>query len=309
MRRFLYLCLTFGIAFFILEKLLYIFLIISPKLEVDNRLEKVINGEVNKDLIIIGSSRGARNIIASQIEDSLNISSYNLSYPGSDIEFHEFLLRSITKFNTSPKNVILVVDDPYELLPTNHISFRYDRLYPLSKYNYINNELIDRGEKTFLSKIFVLARINKKNFDLRRRKFSKLDSLGKNKSMPLSFQQNDVNFDYGKDVSYDVSGESASKLEAFIKFQKICVENKINLLIVFPPNFERHGKSFERRIRFLSDDEVFFYIYDRSDPVYKDEAYFYDETHLQKRGAIIFTAEIVNYLIKHSPISSFPCRL
>ena len=115
MKKFLIQILLFSFTFFLFEKVFYVSLYVSPKLEIDKRLEYIINGNMNKDLIVLGSSRGARNIIASQIEDSLNISSYNLSYPGSDIEFHKFLLQSLIKYNEKPKIVLLVVDDNAEL--------------------------------------------------------------------------------------------------------------------------------------------------------------------------------------------------
>ena len=104
MKKFIIQILVFSITFILFEKVFYVFLYVSPKLEKDKRLEYVLNGNMNKDLIVLGSSRGARNVIASQIEDSLTISTYNLSYPGSDIEFHEFLLRSLIKYNKKPKN-------------------------------------------------------------------------------------------------------------------------------------------------------------------------------------------------------------
>ena len=81
MKKFIVKILIFSTVFFLFDRLFYIFLDLSPKQEVDKRLDYVINGNMNKDLIIIGSSRGARDLIAKQIEDSLNISCYNLSYP------------------------------------------------------------------------------------------------------------------------------------------------------------------------------------------------------------------------------------
>ena len=112
MKPFIFKLCLFCITFFIVEKVFYIFLQISPSLEVDKRLEKLIDGEINKDLIILGSSRGARNIIASQLDSALGISSYNLSYLGSDITFHEFILETYIKFNNPPKIVVLVIDEP-----------------------------------------------------------------------------------------------------------------------------------------------------------------------------------------------------
>ena len=240
---------------------------------------------------------GARNIIASQIEDSLNISSYNLSYPGSDIEFHKFLLQSLIKYNEKPKIVLLVVDDNAELLPSESINFRFDRLYPLAKYNYINNEMIERSKKSFLSKFFILARINKRNFDIREKHFSALDTLKDCGSMPISFQRENREFVFNNEKpSYDLDDELSVKIMAFNKFQDLCISNNIKLIIVYPPNFKKHNILFENRIEKLSYPKVSSIIHDTTNQVYKNKDYYYDEGHLKTNGAIIFTNDIIPQL-------------
>jgi hypothetical protein len=272
-------------------------LYISPKLEKDKRLELVLSGDLNKDLIILGSSRGARNIIAGQIQDSLNISSFNLSYPGSDIEFHEFLLRSLIKHNKTPKLVLLAVDDPIELFPNESLKFRLDRLYPLAKYNYINNEMIRRGEKNLLSKFLILARINKQNFDLRKKQFSILDSLLNCDSMPIGFQRENVEFRYNNNViKYNVENEIPSKIVAFNRFQELCETNQIKLFIVYSPNFQKHNVFFENRIKELSRPSTKSIIYNLTDSVYMKKNHYYDKGHLKINGAKIFTNDIIRQL-------------
>jgi len=294
MKHFLLKILVFSLAFFVFEKSFYVFLYISPSLEKDKRLEMVINGNMNKDLIILGSSRGARNIIASQIEDSLNISAYNLSYPGSNINFNEFLLRSLIKYNNKPKIVLLAIDAPSEFLPSEIMKFRLDRLYPLSKYNYINNEMIQRGEKTFLSKILVLARLNKTNFDIRERTFSALDTIMSCGSMPISFQRENCDFIFENGLnSYEFDAELPEKVKAFNNLQELCVNNNIQLYIVYSPNFRKHNLTFEKRIEELSYPTVSSIVYDTTNQIYKNKDYFYDKAHLKTNGAIIFTNEII----------------
>ena len=97
----------------------------SPSKEVDKRLEFVLKGKINKDIIILGSSKGSRDIIASQLESETNQTAYNLSYPGSNIEFHEFMLRTLVTFNNAPKMVILTVDNPIQFLNESLINFRF----------------------------------------------------------------------------------------------------------------------------------------------------------------------------------------
>lgn len=297
MKKFIYTLLLFIIVFFIFDKIFFLFLYIAPNINLDKRLELIINGEINKECIIIGSSRGARNIIAKQIEKETGLSTYNLSYPGSDIEFHEFLLRSLLKFNQKPKIVLLAVDDPSELLPSESIKFRLDVLYPLVKYNYINNELIARGEKNNLSKILYLSRINKSNFDLQKKRFSALDTIVDCGSMPISFQRENRTFLYdNNNQCYYIKNELRNKVNAFINFYQLCDKNDIKLYVVFSPNFQQHNFYFEKRIKELTKNNVGYFIYDFSNIIYKDKSYFYDELHLQTKGAIIFTDDLVKFL-------------
>lgn len=297
MKQFIIKIILFGVAFFLLEKVFYAFLFVSPFLEKDKRLEYIISGNMNKDLIVLGSSRGARNIIASQIEDSLNISCYNLSYPGSNIEFHEFVLRSLIKYNNKPKIALLVVDDSGELLPSKSLKFRLDRLYPLTKYDYINNEMIERGENSFLSKFLILARIRKQNFDIRQKQFGTLDTLVSCGSMPISFQRENRKFIFENNVrNYEAKSELPEKLQAFKRVQSLCDFNDIQLILVYPPNFKKHNTFFQKRIEGLSGSSFSSILYDTSNVNYRDKDYFYDESHLKTNGAVIFTNEIIQHL-------------
>ena len=69
------------------------------KYPIDDRLEKLINNELKKDLFVIGSSRAFNNINTGLISEKLNIDAYNLGFPGSTPEFHEFVFQMILKFN------------------------------------------------------------------------------------------------------------------------------------------------------------------------------------------------------------------
>lgn len=296
MKKFLSNIVLFALAFFVVEKVFYVFLHTAPSMEHDTRLEQIIQGNMHKELLVMGSSRGARNIIAGQIADSLNTSAYNLSYPGSSILFHDFLLNSILKYNPAPKTILLAVDDELELLPSEALTFRLDRLYPLSKYNYINNELIKQGEKSFLSHFLVLARIHRENFRLQPKGISHLDTLLTCGSMPIPFQRRDRGFSYVDDKKYPIKEELPEKIEAFQAFQDTCLAHNIQLYLICSPNFKAHDLDFEQRLRQLSRPAVSMYVYDRSNAAYQNKDFFYDESHLQTKGARIFTDEVITFL-------------
>lgn len=297
MKRFLLFILIGAALFFIIDKAFVVFLLHSPKVQADKRLEKMIQGKINKDIIIMGSSRGARNVLAGEIEKKTGRSCYNLSYPGSDVVFHEFLLKTLLKFNEKPQQLILVVDVPYELWQNDWLVFRNDRLYPLTKYPYIMEELIKRGEKNrFLSRFFVLHRLGQSSFRIRNIPFTALDSISSNGSMPVSFKDPDIEFEFYSDsLDYDVSMEVPEKVESFRNIDSICRSNDIELLLVFPPNFSVFNEEHKERMLELAPDARE-YVYNKQQPAYRDAAYFFDDGHLTLEGARIFTNELIGFI-------------
>ncbi len=298
MKKFIKNLLLFGVLFFFFDKIFIVFLAISPTKEIDKRLESVLNGKLNKEIIVLGSSRGARNIIASEIEKKTGHSAYNLSYPGSDIEFHEFIIRSLVKYNKTPKAVILSLDYPMAFLPDSILNFRLDRMYPLVKYNYINDELVARGEKNkLMSYLFALHRMNKSNIDIRQKKFSALDTIFPDGSMPISFQRHDEDWSPSATLyKYNKKNELKVKLECFKKIRAICKEKNIKLILVLPPFFDTMDPKFKERVLQLSENNSDFFEFNHQNPIYKSKDYYYDRTHLNNKGAKIFSNELADYL-------------
>ncbi len=271
----------------------------SANVDNDKRLEYLVNGKINKEIIIAGASRGSRGIIAGQIEDETGFSLYNLCYPGSDVEFHNFVVETLVKFNDPPKILLLVVDDDLEFTRNEKIVFRKDRLYPLVNYPYIRKELIERESKSkIISSFFVLYRMNISNFDIIQRKVTALDSIMECGSMPISYQREGRNWNYNSNAKvYSVVNEMPEKVSAFLNIIEVCHARNIKLVLVFPPSHNHvHSKSFEDRIRQLAGDSVSFYIYNTDNPIYKNREYYFDEDHLVKRAATIFTNDIILYL-------------
>lgn len=297
MEKFLKRAFLFLLFVFLTDKVFYVFLDNNPKLEVDKRLEYLLEGKINKDILVFGSSRGAEDIIASQIANETKKTSYNLSYPGSDIEFHYFILETALRFNSKPKMVVLAIDNPMEIIYAPSLNFRYDRLYPLSKYNYVNDKLIEKGERTVLSHFLMLARMSKESFSYTMKETSRNNPIMDCGSMPFLSLKSTSNFTFQDSLeNYDIRNESSSKLEFFKQFQKRCIDNKIRLILCFPPNFRTYNSQLQNRLRTISLPETEFFIYDTLNPIYKNSDYFYDESHLNIKGAKIFTKELSNYI-------------
>lgn len=299
MRQFLIKLSFFFALFFILDKGFLLLRNTSPEREVDKRLEHVLLGKMDQEIIILGSSKSARGILAEDLEKMTGQACYNLSYPGGDIQFQEFILQTLLENNQAPKTLILSIDEMVQFAEQASLVFRLDRMYPLVKYPQIREKLYDLGEKNkFLSDLFVLHQLSIYNFDLRQKKFSSLDSISSNGSMPISFQKQSIDWDLKTDTKlYNPSIELASKVQSFKNIQQTCLEKNIKLIIVFIPTFKKFNATFYEHFLKLVDPNVIVFRYENSINPFEDRKYYHDLTHLNKNGAKLYTR-----LLAESPI-------
>lgn len=296
MKQFLLKIMVFGSLFFIVEKGLYFFIQNAPNKEYDKRLELILDGKMWKDVIIIGSSRGANNISAKQLEVETGLSTYNLSYRGSDIVFHEFILKTVLKYNAKPKKVLLFMDNAYQFIDEPTLSFRFDRLAPLKNYDYINDELIKRKKKNYISKFLYGARINRKDFSLKNVNILPVNIMTTHGSKLLESKPNDSLKYLNQTNSYNKASEDLVKLESFKSIQELCKKNDIDLYFVFSPTYGDFDNDFLNRFKALINLEEHIIIYDTTNVIYKNKKLFRDHTHLLKNGAEVFTSEISTFI-------------
>ena len=307
MKKFSIKLLLFVICFWAFDKVFLIIRDRAPSLEVDQKLERVLQGKFNHDVLIFGSSLSASGVYAQQLGDSLHCTAYNLSSPGSDIDYTEFILRQfVSHKNKKPKLLVLAVNEPVELFYNKIVNFRFDRIYPLMKYPEIRDEMIVRGEKNkYLSELFVLHQLNKSNLDIRQRHFTLYDTILPCGSMPSSavtsnfpggYYDGNRPYQFELELSYKVK-----KLESFIN---ICNKENIKLLIVFMPRFHTRNFNFEKRIHDIAGSKALYYGHNQNVEAYKNRKYFEDAAHLNFKGARVYTAELAQY-IKDAQLLSY----
>lgn len=303
MKRFLIDLVVFSAVLLVLDKGLILVRTYSPApdMEVDRRLEWVLTNQLQADMLVFGSSRGARSVIAQMLSDSLGVRAYNLSYPGSDITFHTFLLdQALAHLRPGPRVVLLVLDEPTELLRDDYINFRSDRLYPLIKYAPVRDALVKQGEKNgLLNVLLVSSQLTRSYLFPRQVAFNSMDTILPCGSMPVSFQHAgwDQQFDtYGH--PYRVEEEIPEKMAHFQRFIQTCQANGLDLVLVFPPNFKALSNGFEPRIRAVAGDAADYMHYDTSLAAYHDPSRFHDVGHVNTAGAVAFTEELILFLKK-----------
>lgn len=294
MKKFLKTLMMFALLFFLVDKLFYWKIESLPERDFDKRLEWILNGKINKDILIFGSSRAQHNLYSDIIEDSLKKSTYNLGYRGCNINFQLFLLKSVLKHNKKPQIIVLTVDDDREFVTEKTLQFRYDKLYPLVKYQEITNELIYRKEISPFAAGLYSARIGWEQFS-KPKSISKYDTWTKAGTVLLDFTAVDFDKKMQPFKKYNIKLELPERLAAFKEFQLICQKESIQLFIFIPPNFTIQNKEFVRRVKdLLLDDTTPFY--SENSNLFRNSNYFSDRSHLNKLGAIVYTNEIIKYL-------------
>jgi hypothetical protein len=276
------------------DKLLYWKIQNMPDREVDKRLELILEGKMDKEILIFGSSRAQHNLYADIIQDSLKQSAFNLGYRGCNIDFQVFLLKTLLKHNKKPKIIILTVDDDREFLKEKTLQFRYDKLYSLVKYQEITNELIFRKEISPFAVGLFSARIGWEQF-LKPKAITRYENWTKGGTVLLDFTAADFDKKIKQSKKYNQKLELAERLAAFAEFQSFCKKENIQLYVVVPPNFAMRNEVFINRVKgLLVDKKTEFY--SENSPLFKDSNYFSDPSHLNKVGAIEYTNQIINKL-------------
>ena len=139
--------------------------------------------------------------------------------------------------------------------------------------------------------------MNKTNLDIRQKHFTALDTLFTDGSMPISFQKQNEDWTPLTTLEkYDSTKEVKVKLDCFRKIIAMCQEKNIQLILIVPPLFDPMNSAFKERLKEVTQNKIPFFEYNNQNPIYKSKNYYYDRTHLNFKGAKIFTDEIANYL-------------
>ncbi|MFC3335527.1 hypothetical protein [Flavobacterium palustre] len=284
----------FLLLFFLVDKLFYWKLQSLPERELDKRLEWILEGKMNKKILIFGSSRAQHNLYSDAIQDSLKMTTFNLGYRGCNIDFQLFLLKKALKHNKKPKIVVLTLDDYKTFLPEKTLQFRYDKLYSLVKYQEITNELIARNDFSPFAFGWYCARLGKEQF-LSRKEKTKYDNWTAAGTVLLDFTAADLDKKKYSLVHYNIKSELPELISAFKEFQHICQVENIKLYLLVPPNFAYKNKEFVHRVKGLIVNEATKFYYENSNE-FEESKYFYDASHLNKKGAILYTNEIIKRL-------------
>jgi hypothetical protein len=272
----------------------------SPSLEFDQRIDRVMKGEMDYDLVVFGSSRSARAIIAEDVQEQTGLSTYNMSYHGSNTDFHEFILRMYLTHNRAPKLIVLGVDD-YNSFIREKTVFRTDKLYPFTKYPDIIDELVRRGEKIpGISNLLCSHRINRSALFFTKRVPNKFNQFSSNGSITIEGSDKQFlanNFDYDMNERlYPTDQESDTLIAKYKAIISLCASYGIELLVAVPPNYRHFTSGFRERLEQISAGRTKIFYCNEEKPEYRKLTNFYDAEHLNIVGAKHYTKDLIAFI-------------
>lgn len=278
------------------------FVLKQPSNHFDWRYGKVREKQMSTEILLIGSSRGARGLNADVIEAICGKSTFNFCYPGSSLPFHLYCLETyLNNQKKRPKIVVLNLDDDFAFKDNPWLSFRTNVLYGHTKYDDVNELLIAYGENHKLSNYFNILKIRAIHLGLGQQKPIATDFISSRGSMPL-FKKNKLcvfSSLVSDTTTYQANSELPGYLAAYQSIQNLCVQNQIQLIVCIPPHYSLIKQSFVERVKTLTAAEHQILLPDTNQRAYLDSNFYYDASHLRINGARIYSKEVALQLKEH----------
>ncbi|MBL0339794.1 MAG: hypothetical protein IPP71_02095 [Bacteroidetes bacterium] len=230
---------------------------LSKKQIRDNRIGLLLDGKVDAEIVVVGSSRALNNYDPQVISKMTGKKTYNFGVSGSNILFHENIIDLLLNSKNKPETIIYNIDDYGALFENSNIIYRKDVLFPYVDSPLINEMIAGQLKKpliaTFFSKTYRqnVNFINGIKFLVYGRenpdyKTTNFDELGAN----LLVHRPQDPIPVFNTVGYDISGFSQvpEYVIAFKNIQMKCRANNVKLILSLPPLYAASSKGFKEMI-------------------------------------------------------------
>ena len=262
----------------------------------------IYSGDINADLLIMGSSRAWRQVDPKIMDSQLKVNSYNLGIDGYHIPMQLTKYHIYLEHNKAPRQVVYIVDhfsfdqrddlfNKYQFSPYFNDTTLTNRLKEFEGYNWQHyhapyfqysgsKELCLAGIANFLGL---------KNFEANKYKGFR----SKSQEWELDFDQEVKNNPKGKRA--EVKAKVIKEFRTFLKNEKL---KGIDIAVVYAPDYTEFQSYITNRDSVMdlyqavcSEANIPFLDYSNH-YLCSDKAYFYNPTHLNSKGAEIFTTDL-----------------
>ncbi len=271
----------------------------KQKVDVYGKMNELVLGKENFDIVFIGSSRVNLTVNPALIDSATGLNAFNFGFDGANIVDFSMHLQAYMKTHSKPKLLVLNID-PKMFNVTNEIKV------PPSKYlPYIDHKEIYDTLKLYSKWPFVV-----KYFPFVGTSFY-TDGIV-NQSIQAYVSPNRKMENYYKGFSPLVtiwgSGDKTAKnllpvefttkgLVLFHHFLETIKSNEINFQIIYSPQYDFKEYSFEHKeyvskLQTIASEFNYVLMDYSSMDICKEKKYFFDATHLNLVGANVFSRKL-----------------
>ena len=243
------------------------------------------------DVLVLGSSRANHHYVSSMFKDSLGLTCYNAGRDGHDILyaamiFHSFLERDIPK--------IVIVDITESMLDGSWIKNNKDMtcFYGASK---AVTKVMDRDVLKGFDKIKMLSNLYRYNNTLEWLATAYLSNWGEGDGyFPMPVTDNGMTKKIGKDFHFKPHSTCLAYLD---DIAEICKKKNIQLVLCVSPSLAYSYHSSNDWMKVYGQQQQIKTIDFTGDTTYVNHSdLFFDATHLNDKGARIFTHNFIQKL-------------
>ena len=259
---------------------------------------KYIFDKVDSELLVFGSSRAYRHYDTRVLSDSLQLSAYNCGQSAQSFIHNYVLLEELLK-RYQPKMIIYDLNPKVDFMGANH------SVYISSLRPYINRESVkevvfsvDPLEK--YKNTFSLYRYNSICNSLILEYLGVIEHKSINGFVPTYREmKKQIKED---DVTMQVDSLSLYYANKFIK--RVKQDPNVKLIFVISPRWYGMDTSHVELAKELANNHhICLYDFSNNSSYVHNDSYFYDGTHMNAKGAELFTKELVTLFKRDSVIS------
>lgn len=251
---------------------------------------RIVNGEMDYELLIFGSSRAWVHYNPRIIDSVLSVNSYNLGRDGKKLDVSALMYNIYTKHNKKPKALIV---DYYFMSMEKSDAYKREQFYPYLLNKDIWNSFHKIHQLNVLDRFFPMAKYygNLKNTKL---------YFNENKPTYKGFHGSNLQWDGTtlKTIEHIPFYHDSTVISMTESWFKQCKKDGVKVILVHSPIHNDATKKIDDIVAMRTfyqqlANKYNFPILDYStDPICFDTNYFYNAQHLNKKGADYFTLKL-----------------
>lgn len=242
------------------------------------------------DVLVLGSSRANHHYVPEVIKEEMGLSCYNAGRDGKDIIYADMVLRAFAERCTP---IFLLLDLSESMLDGswNYSTTDMNCFYGASKpVTDIIDETADwQMRLKLLSNLYRYNNTLPWLFEAYRNKDKDSDGY-----IPLAAEDNFMSFHQSEGKPFRVDGTCLHYIKDILAF---CKQKDIQVVGVISPSLSYTSNGFEQWVsNFFAQQGFETFDYGRAEKYIRNSSLFYDATHLNDKGARLFTEEVVSRL-------------